>query len=145
MKHVFTFGFIFTTIATAAMLAQAAPAAVQNPLAQVPNEEMPKVSTEVPDAAMGGKMGDRMHHRMDERKESMWKELDTNGDGVITKEESNEFSNKKFEEKDANKDGKVTKEEWDAAYAAKMEKFKEMRKKMKDNKMPMDGKEPVKK
>ena len=41
----------------------------------------------------------------------MFKKIDTDGNGVITKAEHDAFSNKKFDEIDANKDGQVTKEE----------------------------------
>lgn len=41
----------------------------------------------------------------------MFKKLDTNGDGVISKKEYNAFNAKHFKELDTNKDGKLTPEE----------------------------------
>src|SRR5665811_1751655 len=41
----------------------------------------------------------------------MFKKLDTNGDGVISKAEFNAFNAKHFKELDTNKDGKLTLEE----------------------------------
>ncbi len=50
----------------------------------------------------------------------MMKAVDTNGDGVVSKEEFIADSNKRFAEMDANKDGKVTETE--------MQKFQEAKK-----------------
>lgn len=76
-------------------------------------------------AAEGTKPEHGMNHMMDDRMkkhgEYMWKEMDTDNDGVITKEESTAFGNRKFEERDANHDGKVTREEWDNFRKEKME------------------------
>ncbi len=81
--------------------------------------------------AMGGNtpqhMQREMHDRMKNHKERMWKEMDANGDGSISREESTAFGNKKFDERDANKDSKVTREEWDAFHNAKMEEIKAKR------------------
>jgi Ca2+-binding EF-hand superfamily protein len=72
------------------------------------------------------------------RMEKMWKEMDTNEDGSITREESTAFGNKKFDERDSNKDGKVTREEWDAFRKAKMEERKKRMNEKQAN-MPKDG------
>ncbi|MEZ5690239.1 MAG: hypothetical protein R3D71_01065 [Rickettsiales bacterium] len=61
-----------------------------------------------------------------------WEKIDTNKDGVITKEEAQAFHDKKFKMKDANGDGKITKDEWQAHHEAKREKMKEMKKKMEE-------------
>lgn len=70
-----------------------------------------------------GKMQERMKGRMDH----MFKELDANGDGTVSKDENNAFATKKFEENDANKDGKVTKDEWDAAREKKHKEWEAKR------------------
>lgn len=44
----------------------------------------------------------------------MMKKIDTNGDGVVTREESRAFSDKKFDMIDTNKDGKIDQTERDA-------------------------------
>lgn len=89
----------------------------------------PAQATGVP--AMGGNMTQHMrgemHNRMKNHKERMWKEMDANGDGSISREESTAFGNKKFDERDTNKDSKVTREEWDAFHTAKMEEMKAKR------------------
>ena len=46
--------------------------------------------------------------------DAMFKRMDTNGDGHVSKAEFNAFNAKRFKEMDANKDGKVTREEMDA-------------------------------
>lgn len=43
----------------------------------------------------------------------MFKKIDANGDGAISKAEFNAFNVKRFKEMDANKDGKVVREEMD--------------------------------
>ncbi len=57
----------------------------------------------------------------------MFKKMDTDGDGYITKAEHEAFTAEKFTKMDANGDGKLTKEEIKAHY-------KEMRSKMKERK-----------
>lgn len=56
----------------------------------------------------GKPAGDHPH------KGGMFKKMDADGDGVVTKAEADAFHEKKFGEIDANKDGKITKEEQDA-------------------------------
>lgn len=52
------------------------------------------------------------HHEGHSKKDgSMFEKIDTNKDGVVTKEETSAFHDAKFAEMDSNKDGKVTKEE----------------------------------
>jgi Ca2+-binding EF-hand superfamily protein len=53
-------------------------------------------------------MNNLHHEQMDEM---MFKKLDTNGDGVISKSEFNAFNARRFKELDTNKDGKLTLEE----------------------------------
>lgn len=48
-------------------------------------------------------------------KHDMFEKVDTNKDGVITKDESVAFHDKMFARKDLNKDGKITKEEAEKA------------------------------
>lgn len=50
--------------------------------------------------------------------------VDTNNDGVITKDEVIAFHSAEFDKQDADKDGKVTKEEIKAFHKAKREEFK---------------------
>ena len=64
-------------------------------------------------------------NRMTEYMERTWKEIDTNNDGIITREESIAFSNKKFDDKDLNKDGKITRAEWDSYREEKMKEARE--------------------
>lgn len=45
--------------------------------------------------------------------EMMFKKMDANGDGAVSKAEFNAFNAKRFKEMDANGDGKVTREEMD--------------------------------
>ena len=80
----------------------------------VPTPSEPSQVKEMPDPMRGKR----------NMKDRMWKEMDADSDGVVTKEESAAFGNRKFEEKDADHDGKVTKEEWDAFRKAKMEERK---------------------
>jgi len=51
-----------------------------------------------------------------EMTESTFRELDTNGDGVISKKEFNAFNAKHFKELDTNKDGKLTLQELQGGY-----------------------------
>jgi hypothetical protein len=53
-------------------------------------------------------MPGKHHGEMDEM---MFKKLDTNGDGVISRKEFNAFNARHFKELDTNKDGKLTLEE----------------------------------
>jgi len=46
----------------------------------------------------------------------MFKQMDKNGDGAISKKEFDAFHNAQFREMDANKDGKITLEEMDAEH-----------------------------
>ncbi|RFC35898.1 MAG: EF hand [Candidatus Nitrotoga sp. SPKER] len=48
--------------------------------------------------------------------EDMFKAMDTNSDGMITKEESKNFGEKAFQKMDANGDGQLSSEEMKAAY-----------------------------
>ena len=67
---------------------------------------------------------------MKKHMDRMFDEMDANHDGVITREESIAFSNKKFDERDTNHDGKVTRAEWDAFNEQKMKEMQERMGKM---------------
>lgn len=127
MKTSLALGIILAAFSTAAMAET--PAVAKEKTAEMP-------------AAKGDEHKHHMHDRMGKRMERMWKEMDANSDGTITREESTAFGNKKFDERDANKDGKVTRAEWDAFGEAKM---KERKAKMEAEKgEPMgDKKEPA--
>jgi hypothetical protein len=64
----------------------------------------------------------KMHHR-----HHMWMQdkMDTNHDGVISKDEWNNFHSAMFDKIDTNHDGKITKDEFKAKHMAMMEKHKE--------------------
>lgn len=64
----------------------------------------------------------------------MFEKHDTNGDGVISKDEFLNHASEKFSKMDADGNGEVTKEEGKAARDAHREKMKERRAKMKDKK-----------
>jgi opacity protein-like surface antigen len=55
--------------------------------------------------------------------DKFFEEADTNGDGVISKDEALANAARRFDEKDTNNDGKLTKEEIQAHFAAMKEKF----------------------
>jgi Ca2+-binding EF-hand superfamily protein len=50
------------------------------------------------------------HHGKDKH-HKMWKKMDADGDGVVTREEFDKAHGEKFAKMDANSDGKITKEE----------------------------------
>ncbi len=64
----------------------------------------------------------------------MFEKHDTNGDGVISKEEFLSHAEDRFSKMDTDGDGSVTKEEGEAAKAKMKEKWKEKREKMKERK-----------
>jgi hypothetical protein len=78
----------------------------------------PARANEPTDARMAGK---KMHHQR------MWREdkMDTNHDGMVSKDEWNNFHGEMFDKIDANHDGKITKDEFKAKHMAMMEKHKE--------------------
>ena len=59
-------------------------------------------------------MPNQHYGRMDEM---MFSKLDTNGDGVISREEFNAYNDKHFKELDTNKDGKLTLDELQGGYS----------------------------
>ncbi|SFK38414.1 hypothetical protein [Methylophaga sulfidovorans] len=63
-------------------------------------------------------------------KKGYFAHIDTNGDGVITKDEATTAALKRFEKMDANGDGQVTKEEAKAAH----KKYKDEKRSCKDKK-----------
>ncbi len=74
--------------------------------------------------AEGGKDGgpDGKHH-----KGQMMEEVDTNGDGAISKEEFMSKHEEHFSKVDADGDGSLSKEEMKASWDARKEKMKERR------------------
>lgn len=125
MRSYILLGMALAAISTAAMAAET-PAATEPAKQAVDGKEM-------------NKEGKMRHKGM--RMEKMWKEMDANEDGSISREESTAFGNKKFDERDANKDGKVTREEWDAFRKAKMEERKKHMDEKREN-LPKDGANP---
>ncbi len=143
MKNTLGLTLILTLIASSAM-AESSPAKTA-PEKTAASSTQESYDSKIPHAA---EVKNMRKNRMAEYMERTWKEIDTNNDGVITREESTAFSNKKFDDKDLNKDGKITKEEWDAY---REEKMKEAREKFgiknsnpnsTDRKLPAD-KKPV--
>jgi Ca2+-binding EF-hand superfamily protein len=57
--------------------------------------------------------------------EKMFREMDANNDGVVTKKEFDAFHNKMFKEMDANGDGKITHEEMEAMHKKMAGKMQE--------------------
>lgn len=72
--------------------------------------------------------------------DKMYKDMDTNSDGVVTKEEFNSFGAKKFTEMDVNGDGQITRKEMKGA-KKKMDGSGSVRNKMDDDGMDPTGKE----
>ncbi len=140
MKRSLTLGLILTAISASAMATTMATPPAPN---QPAGDHMEK-----PMGMMQDKMGGNMHNRMEEHMDRMWKEMDANGDGSISSEESAAFGKKKFDERDANHDGKVTREEWDAFGEARRKEMMEKMGKMHEGMPmgggmpPMDGKKP---
>ncbi len=54
--------------------------------------------------------------------DQFFKEMDKNGDGVVSKKEFDAFHNEHFKEMDTNKDGKITREEMNAVHKKMMDK-----------------------
>lgn len=65
-------------------------------------------------------------------KGKMFERTDTNGDGVISREEFSAKAERRFKKMDANSDGKVTKEEAKNHHAAMREKYKKHHQENKD-------------
>ncbi len=57
--------------------------------------------------------------------EQMFKQMDSNGDGEVSRAEYNAFYKQRFDELDANHDGKISHEEMEAARAKAMKRFGE--------------------
>jgi hypothetical protein len=128
MKRSLTLALVLTSISAIAFAQTSVPAAA--PTSPIAMPAPAQGSAPMP--PHGNMMNqDRMKTHM----EHMFDEMDTNHDGVISKEESTAFGARKFDERDANHDGKVTKAEWIAFNEAMAEKFKEKMQKMGD--MPM--------
>lgn len=71
-----------------------------------------------------GGMGMGMGPGMGWNRDAMWKKMDANNDGQVTKDEFEKAHMMHFEELDANKDGKVTKDEQMAFHNKRMEECK---------------------
>lgn len=77
------------------------------------------------------------HHNDGDHKGKMFEKMDTNNDGVITKDEFMSKHEQKFNEMDADNNGEVTREEAKAAmekWRGKMKDRKENRKDSQDGK-----------
>lgn len=85
----------------------------------------------------GGPDGERGKH-----KGKMFEMHDTDGDGVVTKDEFLSHAEERFGKMDADGDGKITKEESAEAHKAMKEKFKEKRKEFKERRGGPDGDAP---
>ena len=72
--------------------------------------------------------------------DQMFKTMDSNSDGMVTRDEFNNFGAKKFQELDANGDGQITGEEINAAHK-KMEGSGGVRNRMDDSGRDPKGKE----
>ena len=62
---------------------------------------------------MPSQMPNQIHGQMEEK---MFKEVDSNGDGAISKSEFNAFQARQFKRMDANGDGKISHAEMDAGH-----------------------------
>ncbi len=67
---------------------------------------------------------------MQDKADYMFKRVDTNGDGKITKTEHDAFANKMFTDADTNKDGSISMEEMRAHKKKEWEEHKAMHKDM---------------
>lgn len=85
----------------------------------------------------GHKHGHKKHWK--EHKQRMWKAMDANSDGKISKDEFTKAHAAKFEAMDANKDGFVTKEEKKAHMKMKMKHCKKCGDKKCDGKKMKKG------
>jgi hypothetical protein len=74
--------------------------------------------------------------------EMMFKQHDTNNDGVITKEEFMKTVEARFDKMDADSDGKVTKEEVKKHGDEMKKKFEEMREKREESKSSSEVESP---
>lgn len=141
MKKTLTSALILTIIAGAA-IAETRPANQQQDITPAKNSQSSdkeSSSSKIPHADEVKKM---RKNQLSEYMERTWKSIDTNNDGVMTREESAAFSNKKFDDKDIDKDGKITRAEWDSF---REERMKEAREKfgLKHGKVSPDGKSPM--
>jgi hypothetical protein len=62
---------------------------------------------------------------------TMFEEMDTNNDGVISKDEFMASAGKRFDKIDANHDGKISHDEVEAFHKAQLEKLNKMREELK--------------
>lgn len=69
------------------------------------------------------------HHKGGDHKGKMFEKHDTNGDGVISKDEFLKGAEERFSKMDTDGNGEVTKEEAKAAHEKMREKIKEYREK----------------
>lgn len=83
------------------------------------------------------------HHegKKGDHKGKMFEKHDTNGDGVISKDEFLSHATERFNKMDADGNGEVTKEEGEAAHEAMREKMKEKRAERKAKRDASEGSE----
>ncbi len=83
------------------------------------------------------------HHEKDGQhgKDRIFIKMDTDGNGIVEKEEFMDHTEERFNDMDLNNDGEITKDEAEQAHEKMREKVKEMRAKMKDRKnaVPDEG------
>ncbi len=79
--------------------------------------------------------GDKDGHKGPNKdwKEKVFKEMDANNDGKVSKDEYLAYEGKKFDEIDVNKKGALTPEDFEAHHKAMMEKFHKDHPKKSDN------------
>lgn len=77
--------------------------------------------------AAGSSLACEGKHGGEQRGGRMFENMDVNGDGTITKEESQAHALEKFTKMDADADGKVTKEEAEAFHKARKEEWMKKR------------------
>lgn len=76
--------------------------------------------------------GDDMPPPPREHMKKMYKNMDSNGDGIVSKSEFIAHTESRFEKMDADKDGNLTKEEMREHHKERREKMQEMHEKMRD-------------
>lgn len=77
-------------------------------------------------AATGTAHSGKMHHHMEEKIDEMFKKMDTNGDGKVSKAEFDAHKDAMFADADTNKDGMLSEEELRAHKKKKWEAHKAM-------------------
>lgn len=88
--------------------------------------------------ALADDFGGKMEHKGDHGAK-MFEKHDTNGDGVISKDEALSAAEARFDKMDTDGDGKVTQDEAKAAKEQMHAKWKEMKEKRKGMDKPADA------